>query len=63
MAGNENIDLDVHISKIVTIGKDYIYPGKPAIARNPRPHNSVVFAVEGEGRFTGNGQTLLIREG
>jgi AraC-like DNA-binding protein len=63
MTGNENIDLDVHISKIVTIGKDYIYPGKPAIARSPRPHNSIVFAVEGEGRFIGNGQTLLIREG
>ncbi|GHT64326.1 AraC family transcriptional regulator [Spirochaetia bacterium] len=58
-----NIDLDIGISRIVTIRKDFIYPGKPIIARGPRPHNSVVFAVEGKGKFVGNGQTLIIREG
>jgi len=59
----ENPDMDINISKIITVGKDYIYPEKPIIAKPPRIHNSLVFAVEGEGRFFGNGQTLIIREG
>jgi AraC-like DNA-binding protein len=59
----ENINLDINISKIITIQKDYIYPEKPVIARHPRRHNSVVFAVDGEGKFIGNGQTLIIHEG
>jgi AraC-like DNA-binding protein len=58
-----NINLDINVSVIIDIRKDYIYPEKPIIARHPRRHNSVVFAVEGEGRFTGNGQTLIIHEG
>ncbi|MDR1636085.1 MAG: hypothetical protein LBR93_01980 [Treponema sp.] len=40
-----NINLDIIISRIIDIRKDYIYPGKPIIARHPRRHNSVVFAV------------------
>jgi AraC-like DNA-binding protein len=58
-----NLDLDINISRIVAIRKDFIYPGKPVIARGPRAHNSIVFAVEGQGRFAGNGQSLIIREG
>jgi AraC-like DNA-binding protein len=61
MTGNE--DLDINISRIVAIRRDYIYPGKPAIARSPRIHNSIVLAAEGTGKFVANGQTLIIREG
>jgi AraC-like DNA-binding protein len=53
---------DIQITNILYVRKDTIFPQQPVVHRR-RPFNTIVFATEGEGRFTAESRKLVIHEG